>query len=106
MIRESLDANVTNVMLIVSPDKGMAMQYRSAMGVASAQVAAVPGTAPEWLRITRCANAFTGYASEDGVTWRTIGTVTVAMNGDAWAGQVVTSHNNSTLATAQFEDIV
>ena len=105
MFRESLTANARHVMVVVTPGKGVAMQYRSATGGTSAQVAAVTGTAPEWLRLTRRGNAFTGYASADGVTWRTIGSVTVAMSGDAWAGQVVTSHNNSTLATARFENM-
>ena len=104
MFRETLTPGSKHVMLIVSPGKGIAMQYRSATDGASSQVAQQAGTAaPEWVRITRTGNTFTGYASEDGTTWRTVGSVTVAMSGDAYAGLPVTSHNNATLATATFD---
>jgi hypothetical protein len=103
MFRETLAPGSKHVMLIVSPGKGIAMQYRSATGGLSSQVAQQAGTAPEWVRITRTGNTFTGYASEDGTTWRTVGSVTIALSGDAYAGLPVTSHNNATLATATFD---
>jgi hypothetical protein len=105
MFRETLAPGSKHVMLIVSPGKGIAMQYRSATGGSSSNVALQAGTAPEWVRITRSGSTFTGYASEDGVTWRTVGSVTVAMNGDAYAGLPVTSHNTATLATATFDGL-
>jgi hypothetical protein len=105
MFRETLAPGSKHVMLIVSPGKGIAMQHRSATGGASANVALQAGTAPEWLRITRTNNTFTGYASEDGVTWRTVGSITIAMSGDAYAGLPVTSHDNATLATATFDTL-
>ena len=105
MFRETLSPGSKHVMLIVSPGKGIAMQYRSATGGASSQIAQQAGMAPEWVRITRAGNTFTGYASEDGVTWRTVGAVTIAMSGDAYAGLPVTSHNNATLATATFDKL-
>ncbi len=105
MFRETLAAHSKHVMLIVSPGRGIAMQYRSATGGVSSNAALQAGTAPEWLRITRTGNTFTGYASEDGVTWRTVGSVTVAMSGDTHVGVAVTSHNNSTLAGAVIEKV-
>jgi hypothetical protein len=103
MFRETLTPGSKHVMLIVSPGKGIAMQYRGATGGASANVALQPGAAPEWLRLTRAGNTFTGAASDDGATWRTIGSITIPMHGDTYAGLPVTSHNNSTLATAVFD---
>jgi regulation of enolase protein 1 (concanavalin A-like superfamily) len=104
MFRETLAPGSRHVMLIVSPGKGLAMQYRASPGGSSANVALAPGvSAPEWVRLTRAGNRFTGYASEDGVTWRTIGAITIAMSGDTYAGLAVTSHNNAQLATAAFE---
>ena len=105
MFREALTPGSRHVMLIVAPGKGIAMQYRSATGGSSSHLVLQPGTAPEWVRITRTGNTFTGEASEDGATWRTVGSVTIAMSGDAYVGLPVTSHNNATLATATFEGL-
>jgi regulation of enolase protein 1 (concanavalin A-like superfamily) len=104
MVRESLAANSKHVMAIVSPGKGIAMQYRATTGGASASVG-IAGAAPVWLRITRRGDAFTAYSSTDFVTWTTIGTVTVPMSIDVYIGLPVTSHNASSATTASFEDI-
>ena len=80
MFRESAAPGARHVMLVVSAGAGLAMQYRAEPGGISSNVALTPGTAPEWLRLRRSGNTFTGAASEDGVTWRTVGV------GDAAAG--------------------
>jgi hypothetical protein len=103
--RETLAPGSKHVMLIVSPGNGIAMQYRSTTGGSSSNVALQAGTAPTWLKITRTNNTFTGYASEDGVAWRTVGSITVAMSGDAYVGLPVTSHDNATLASATFDTL-
>jgi regulation of enolase protein 1 (concanavalin A-like superfamily) len=105
MFRETLDATSKQVMAIVSPGKGVAMQYRPATGGASAQAAVRSGHAPAWVRLTRAGNTFTSAVSSDGVTWTTLGTATVAMSPDIFVGLPVTSHNNGTLATADFDDV-
>ena len=105
MFRESLAPNARHIMLIVSPRKGIAVQYRGSTGGASAQVASRPGTAPEWLRLTRTGNAFTAEVSEDGIYWDRLGYLPLSMNPSLHVGVAVTSHNNSTLATAVFEQL-
>jgi hypothetical protein len=105
MFRDSLSANARHVMAIVSPGKGVALQYRAAPGGVSAQAALRAGTAPEWLRLTRADTEFTAFVSEDGVTWTVLGSVTVPMPVTIRVGLPVTSHNNATLATAQFTDV-
>ena len=105
MFRETLAPGSKHVMLIVAPGKGVAMQDPSGDGRRSSQVVLQAGAAPEWLRLTRAGDTFTGDASEDGTTWRTVGAVTVPMTGDPYAGLPVTSHNNRTLATAVFEQV-
>jgi regulation of enolase protein 1 (concanavalin A-like superfamily) len=102
MFRETLAAGSKHVMAIVSPGKGVAVQYRGATGGTSANAALAPGTAPEWLRLTRSGNTFTAFASEDGSSWRTLGTTTVTMGADILVGLPVTSHDNAMLATALF----
>jgi regulation of enolase protein 1 (concanavalin A-like superfamily) len=98
-------ADAQHVMVIVSPGKGIAMQYRSTVGGASANAALRPGTAPEWVRLTRKGNTFTGYSSDDGLTWTTLGSVSITMRFQLGVGLAVTSHDASTLATATFDDV-
>jgi hypothetical protein len=95
---------VGHVMVVVTPGHGVAMQYRPGYGEPSVQVAVRAGTAPEWVRLAVSGNVYTGYASEDGVTWQTIGSVATT-EGFRQPGLAVTSHDNSTLTTAIFEDV-
>ena len=92
-----------HVMVIVTPGKGVAMQYRPDFASQSIQVAVRAGTAPEWVRLTQVEGTFKGYASEDGVTWQLIGSITVAWSGEP--ALAVTSHNNGALTTAVFENV-
>jgi hypothetical protein len=99
-----LAPDAKHVMVIVSPGRGVAMQYRSVTGGPSAQVGIRAGTAPQWVRLTRTgSNQYTGYTSEDGITWQTLGSVIIDMFPEV--GLAVTSHNNATLATGAFEDV-
>jgi hypothetical protein len=103
MFREIPLAESRHVMVVVTPGRGIAMQCRPVAGGPSQQIAVRPGTAPEWVRLSRSGNTFTGSASEDGVTWETIGSITIDMFAEP--GLAVTSHSNPTLATATFEDL-
>lgn len=105
MMREDLAAGARHVMVIVSPRKGVAMQFRGTRDGATANVALRPGAAPEWVRLVREANAFTGYVSEDGVTWTRLGSITLAIEHLTLDGLVVTSHATGTLATATFDEV-
>jgi regulation of enolase protein 1 (concanavalin A-like superfamily) len=105
MFRESTAPGSKHVMAIVSSGKGLALQYRSESGQSGAQAAIRAGTAPEWIRLSRSGNTFTAATSDDGVTWQTLGSVAVAMNADIVVGLAVTSHDNTQLATATFEEV-
>ena len=105
MFRESTDAASKQVMLIVSPGMGVALQYRSTTNGPSAQIARRAGTAPVWLSLSRLGSFFYAYTSSDGVTWDFLGDVHVPMKTEILVGLPVTSHNNSTLATGRFEDV-
>ena len=107
MIRVDLTPGSPHVMLIASPGKGIAMQYRATRNGTTANVAIEPGTAPAWLRLTRTGPAVVGEVSADGVTWSEIGRVhIVALEGGATVGLAVTSHDNATLAKAEFDDVL
>ena len=90
-------------MVVVTPGRGVAMQYRAEHGVPSVQVAVRAGLAPEWVRLTQVEGVFRGYASEDGVTWQLIGEVT--LNWQGAPALAVTSHNNGVLTRAIFDNV-
>jgi hypothetical protein len=105
MIRESTGASARHVDIIVSPSKGVAMQYRGATGGVSAGAGSAAGVAPGWVRLQRTGNAFVGYWSADGVSFAEVGSITVAMNEAVLIGVAATSHNTAAATTAVFEDL-
>lgn len=105
MIRETLNTNSKHVMAVVTPGKGLAMQYRPAVGALSGNVALAPGTVPEWLHLQRSRDTIIAWSSNDSVTWTKLGTVTVSMAGQAFVGLVVTSHNTAATAQVVFDDV-
>lgn len=114
MIREDLTAGSRHVMALVSPGKGVAMQYRSTPGAASLQAANVPGAAPAWVRLriaitsspTR-SGTFTSSWSSDGEHWTTLGSVTMPFPAsEFYIGLPVTSHNATASTSAVFDDVV
>jgi hypothetical protein len=104
MFRQSPESpSSPHVMVVVTPGNGVAMQYRPQINAASVQLAVRSGVAPRWVRLTQVQGVFTGYVSADGTTWETIGSITLDWNGEA--AVAVTSHSNSALTTAVFEDV-
>jgi len=91
---------------IVSPSKGVAMQYRSIAGGTTASAGALSGVARGWLRIARTGDTFTSFWSTDGVAFTRLGAVSVPMNDAISIGLSVTSHNSTTAATATFDHVV
>lgn len=113
MIRESLAANSRQVDMIVSPSKGVTMQYRSDPGGQTFSVTKsnwasgpIPGTAPGWVRLTRRNFSFAGEWSTDGMNWTRIGdTGQIGMQAKIYIGLAVTSHNVTVNATGVFDDV-
>jgi len=62
-------------------------------------------TAPVWLKLKRQGDVATASASLDGTTWTTIGTQTVPIIEPMLIGLAVTSHNNSELNAATFDNV-
>ena len=113
MIRESIAAGSPQADVIVSPAKGIAMQYRRATGGASADAAQVAGAAPVWLRIRRTeplttgqASTFNAWFSTDRVTWQPMpGSAAFPMAHDAMIGIALTSHAPGVETTAVIDDV-
>jgi beta-glucanase (GH16 family) len=106
MFREALTPTSKHAMTDVSAGAGVEFLTRSAVsGITAADVAA--GTAPKWIRVVRSGNTFTSYTSDNGTAWTQLGTPkTIAMASTIYAGLAVTSHNNGTLTTGVFSDVI
>lgn len=105
MFRESLAGDSRHAFFLLSPGHGAALQYRAATGGQSAQAFNGPGTVPGWLRLIRRGDQFTAQMSLDGVTFSTVGSVTVPMNQTLYVGIAHTSHNVDDAGGALFDDL-
>jgi regulation of enolase protein 1 (concanavalin A-like superfamily) len=106
MIRESLAANARNVFAFLTPANGSAAQHRALAGGATSFSHGPWGANPPyWVRLVRTGSTIVASASADGATWTTMGTFTVAMGSTVYLGLAVTSHDNSLLATATFDQV-
>ena len=59
---------------------------------------------PYWVRLVRQGDVFTGYRSQDGVTWSQVDSSTMTLPSSVYVGLAVTSHNPSQLATASIHE--
>jgi hypothetical protein len=81
MVRDSLASNAKNAFMLLRPTDGSAFQHRPSTGGGTSstwQDEPFHGTpahnvrylrAPKWLKLTRQANVFTAYSSDDGQCW-------------------------------------
>jgi hypothetical protein len=57
------------------------------------------------VKLERRGSTITAYRSSDGVSWITVGSDVVPMGANAHVGLAVTSHDNTRLATATFDQV-
>ncbi len=107
MIRNGTAANATHAMIVTTPGKGFAFQYRAKTGGSSTHIAGpvLNPTPNNWVRLTRSGNLFTSYVSANGTTWTQVGQATIAMEQTVNIGLPVTSQNNTVPGTATFDNV-
>lgn len=105
MIRENLTPGSRHAMMVVTPDNGTALQYRTAPGGTSVNNNFAGPEAPYWVRLARRGNVFTASRSADGVNWTVQGTTTIAMGRSALVGLAAVAGDNSELATVTFGNV-
>lgn len=105
MIRDNLSSGAANAYVAVTPGNGVTWQYRSSNGGGTSYNDTGGLNAPYWVKLVRLGNTFTAYRSADGVNWTPQGTNTFAMASTAYVGLALTSHDNSSLATATFDNV-
>jgi hypothetical protein len=104
MIRDSFAPGAPHVMVVVTPGKGVAMQYRATANGVSTNISAA-GVAPKWVRLGRTGSTFVGEWSDDGMNWTRIGQVDVTMEEFAIGGLGGGGGGGARLATATFDDV-
>jgi len=111
MIRESTAANSKHSYMAVTRNTGashfMALQWRPNTGDESFTTnSGSTQPYPVWVRLTRTGNTFEGeYSLNDGVTWVTQSTTNVSMAADVLLGLAVTSHEEDTTTTVNFDNV-
>ena len=106
MIRETLNPGATDASVFFAGATGYQyLQDRPTTGSAVNQIQGPDFNAfPEWLKLVRAGNTFTGFVSLDGVNWTQIGTsTTVTMAQTVYIGLVVSGFG--TLEPAIFDSV-
>ena len=105
MVRETLNTNSSYALMVITADNGAAFQRRLTTGGDSIQTVGPLVAAPYWVKLVRSGNNFSGYASQDGVTWELVGTEAIAMAPSVYVGLAVSSENNSELCAATLDGV-
>jgi regulation of enolase protein 1 (concanavalin A-like superfamily) len=105
MIRQSLAPGAAHAFMLVSAGKGYAFQRREVAGQVSVNTSGGAGTAPGWVRLVRRGDTFTAYISADGNSWALVGTDTIPMGQQVYAGLAVTSHSVTPAARGVFDSV-
>jgi regulation of enolase protein 1 (concanavalin A-like superfamily) len=105
MIRANDSAGAAHAAMLVSIGKGLAFQRRPVSNGQSVNTSGGAGVAPKWVRLTRAGNVVTASVSNNGTTWTTIGSDTIALPATALVGLAVSSHTASVLATGTFDNV-
>jgi len=79
--------------------------YRSSTGGNTSAVDGAVTTLPEWFRIQRSGNTFSGYTSGDGTNWTMIGTATFSMPASLEFGMFVCSRDPAAADTSVFDGV-
>jgi hypothetical protein len=106
-MRESLAEGSKHAFLLFDGTSTNYMIYRGSTGGngSSSGSAHISGVLPEWLKLDRTGNAFTGSVSSDGTNWTVVSTVTISMNNTLLIGFAVCSRNNGALDTSVFDNV-
>ena len=105
MIRETLAASASHVMLDLTPSGGVEFMQRNGTGASASIVASTTAPPPVWLKLTRSGNTILAAISADGSSWTQVGSTTAAMATSVDVGLIVCSHTTSVLNTASFDNV-
>lgn len=107
MIREGLEPDAKNALIHISQGNGSVFQARLAQGDRTINTAGADENAEVggWVRLSRSGDVVTGELSDDGETWREVGSYELPMGEDLLIGMAVTAHDRDARATARFTNL-
>jgi hypothetical protein len=111
MIRERIDPGAAHAMVVLTPENGVALQYRPTMNGTSLSINESGLVAPYWVRLTRSGNTFTAERSEDGANWVPItadpaaSSIQISMAANVYIGLAVTSTTLNAVTGAEFSGV-
>jgi hypothetical protein len=108
MIRENTTAGARNVFTLVSatPANFYRFQTRVVANMASTSASGGNGNIPVWVRAVKTGGTLSGFFSSDGINWTAIGSPTaIALGASFTVGLAVTSHDDTRLSTATFDNV-
>jgi hypothetical protein len=105
MIREGLRSDARHAMLALTPGNGVSFIHRSAPGLETFADDGGAGASGVWVRLVRSGNQVRAFRSDDGTTWTWVGTEKLDFPSEVLVGLAVSSHDNSTLGTALFDEV-
>ncbi|MFB0553351.1 MAG: hypothetical protein ACETWQ_08555, partial [Phycisphaerae bacterium] len=106
MIRDTLNADSSHAMMVVTPTQGVSFQRRTPAGASSSDTTEAGITAPQWVKLERTIAGFIrAYYSADGSTWTQLDSQTVTMNMPMYIGLALTSHNSGVACEAKFSNV-
>src|SRR5687767_9269615 len=104
-IRQSLSADSRHVSVFVTPGKSLVVRSRATTGGGTVQLTLGESVAPVWLRLDRRSGSVTAYASADGITWKSVATVTLTLNQGVLVGLALANHSTLNAVTASFSNL-
>jgi hypothetical protein len=105
MVRGDLEDGSVNAFVARTAGHGATFQYRTAAGEATVAEFGGPVGDLCWLKLQRRGNVFSAWQSDDRLNWQWIGTVSLTLPQAVFVGPGVTSHDNSRLASATFDEV-
>ena len=105
MIRDSDQPNARHAFMVLTPGAGVAFQRRPETGAVSVSTGVSGITGPNWVKLTKVGNILTGSVSTDGLEWQIVGATQIEFGPALVAGLAVTSHDNTKIGRAEFDQI-
>ncbi len=107
MFRDGTGANAAHVMLDVKPDGCVEFMKRDSAGETTTFLATGSQCGlPLLLRLVRTGSTFTADISTDQINVQHLGSTTVSMPATVNVGLIVSSHDNSSLNTTEFDNVM
>jgi regulation of enolase protein 1 (concanavalin A-like superfamily) len=105
VFRENFAANGRYVAATLTKGQGALLQYRSEPAADSVSGSARAVAAPQWLRISRRGDRFSGAVSVDGITWQSLGSQTIVMSQTCKVGLIVCAGSGGESTTVVFDSV-